>query len=128
MGLFRVPVLDANTGRITGYKYDVYALNSNPLPFTSYDISSWTKRATLFAAPKTGQASAFLNLRTGDQIIAAGKSAKPTLTRTSTGLIAGSLFYCLTPEGKYAAFYVNSIETNNTGKAVFMNVDVKMAR
>ncbi|SMC39926.1 hypothetical protein SAMN04488524_0178 [Pedobacter africanus] len=128
MGLFRVPVTEATTGRITGYKYDVYALNSNPLPFTAYDISSWTKRATLFAAPKTGQASAFLNLRTGEQIITAGKSAKPTLTRTNTGLIAGSLFYFLTPEGKYGAIYVNSIETNNVGKAVFMNVDVKVAR
>lgn len=127
MGLFRVPVLDG-TGKLSGYKYDVYALNSNPLPFTAYDISSWTKRATLYAAPKTGQSSAFLNLRTGEQITTAGKSAKPTLTRTNTGLIAGSLFYFLTPEGKYGAFYVNSIETNNVGKAVFMNVDVKIAR
>ncbi|SDJ07568.1 hypothetical protein SAMN04487898_101246 [Pedobacter sp. ok626] len=129
LGLFRVPVLDG-TGRLATYKYEIYALNANPLPFTSYDISSWTKRATLYSVPKNGQSSAFLGLRTGEQIVNAAKSAKPTTTRTntSTGLIAGSLFYFLTPEGKYGAFYVNSIETNNVGKAVFMNVDVKIAR
>lgn len=128
MGLFRVPVFQATTGLLTGYKYDVYALNSNPLPFTSYDITSWTKRATLFSAPKTGQASAFLNLRTSDQIVSAAKSAKPTSTRTSTGLTAGSLFYAFTPDGKYAAIYINTVETGNLKNTVFLNIDVKTQR
>ncbi len=128
MGLFRVPAFDAKTGDLIGYKYDVYSLASNPLPFTAYDISSWTKRGTKFSAPKTGQSSAFLNLRTGDKIMSAAKSAKPTATRTSTGLTGGSLFYFLTPEGKYGAIYVNSIEPTNVKNTVFMNIDVKMQR
>lgn len=128
MGLFRVPVINATTGDLAGYKYDVYSLASNPLPFTAYDISSWTKRGTKFSAPRTGQASTFLNLRTGEKIRAAGKSANPTATRTSTGLVAGSLFYFITPEGKYGAIYVNSIEPTNVKKTVFMNIDVKMQR
>ena len=128
MGLFRVPVFNTTTGALSGYKYDVYALNSNPLPFTPYDISAFTKRATLFSAPQTGQSSAFLNLRTSEQIGTAGKNRKATATRTSTGLAAGSLFYALTPEGKYAAIYVNSIETSNLGSGVFLNIDVKIQR
>lgn len=129
LGLYRVPVMDAN-GKLIGYKYDVYALNSSPLPFTSYDISSWTKRGTLFAAPKTGQANTWINsLRTGEQIVTLAKSAKPTLKATSTGLTAGSLFYFLTPEGKYGAIYVNSVETNNSSsKGVFLNVDIKIQK
>ena len=125
LGLYRV----AGTGATSAnnYLYNIYALDANPLPFTAYDISSWTgKRATLVAAAKTGQASAFLNLRTGAQIVTAGKSAKPTLKSITTGLIAGSLFYFLTPEGKYGAFYVNSVSSNNSSRGVFMNVDVKI--
>ncbi|CAH0138675.1 hypothetical protein SRABI27_03024 [Pedobacter sp. Bi27] len=122
LGLYRSPV----TGTPNSYFYNVYALNSSPIPFTPYDISTWTKKATLFAAPKTAQSAAFLNLRTGDQIITAGKSAKPTLKGISTGLIAGSLFYFLTAEGKYGAFYVNSVSSNNASGGVFLNVDVKI--
>lgn len=125
LGLFRAPVFDTN-GRLSGYTYNVYSLGASPLPFTAYDISSWTKKGTLFAAPKTGQSAAFLALRTADQIITAGKSAKPTLKAITTGLTAGSLFYFLTPDGKYGAFYVNSISSNNSQKGVFLNVDVKM--
>ncbi|MBC6109227.1 hypothetical protein ACFOG5_02960 [Pedobacter fastidiosus] len=125
LGIYRVPATGATSAN--GYFYNVYALDANPLPFTAYDISTWTnKRATLMAAPKTGQASAFLNLRTGAQILTAGKSAKPTVKAITTGLIAGSLFYFLTPEGKYGAFYVNSISSNNSSRGVFMNVDVKI--
>nr|WP_199082528.1 hypothetical protein [Pedobacter sp. ASV19] len=124
LGLYRVPVVATNG--VVSYVYNIYALDANPLPFTSYDISSWTKRGTLFAAPKTGQSAAFLALRTGAQILTAGKSAKPTLKAITTGLAAGSLFYFLTPEGKYGAFYVNSISSNNPEKGVFLNVDVKI--
>ncbi|WP_316828004.1 hypothetical protein [Pedobacter miscanthi] len=124
LGLYRAPV---SANGVNGYVYGVYALDANPLPFTAYDISTWTnKRATLVAAPKTGQASAFLNLRTGAQILTAGKSAKPTLKSITTGLAAGSLFYFLTPEGKYGAFYVNSISSNNSSRGVFLNIDVKI--
>jgi len=124
LGLYRVPV---TANGVNGYIYNVYALDANPLPFNAYDISTWTnKRATLVAAPKTGQASAFTALRTGAQLVTAGKSAKPTLKSITTGLGAGSLFYFLTPEGKYGAFYVNSISSNNSLRGVFLNIDVKI--
>ncbi|WP_316800590.1 hypothetical protein [Pedobacter frigidisoli] len=126
LGLYRAPVIGTG-GAITGYLYNVYALDANPMPFGAYDMSSWTnKRATLVAAPKTGQASAFTALRTGAQIITAGKSAKPTIKSITTGLGAGSLFYFLTPEGKYGAFYVNSISSNNSTRGIFLNVDIKV--
>lgn len=107
--------------------HTIYALNASPLPFTPYDISSWTKKTTLVAAAKTNQGSAFLNLRTGEQIQSAGKSAKPTL-KSVTGLAAGSLFYFITAEGKYGAFYINYITQSNANKGTFMNVDIKIER
>jgi len=127
LGLYRSILTGSSSTAANGYIYGVYALDASPLPFTAYDISSWTnKRATLVAAPKTGQLSAFTNLRTGAQIGSAGKSAKPTLKAITTGLISGSLFYFLTPEGKYGAIYVNSVSSNNSSRGVFLNIDVKI--
>ncbi|MNJ93820.1 hypothetical protein D3C87_115070 [compost metagenome] len=129
LGLYRVPVINPTTQKLATYKYDFYTLNANPLPFTAYDMSSWTKRATLISAPKTGQSNTWLNsLRTGTQIGTLGKSAKPNLKATTTGLSAGSLFYFLTPEGKYGAVYVNSVEINNLKSGVFINVDIKVQK
>ncbi|WP_316829906.1 hypothetical protein [Pedobacter aquatilis] len=125
LGLYRTP--GTGTTSANSYLYNVYALDANPMPFTAYDFSTWAnKRATLVAAPKTGQASTFTALRTGAQIITAGKSAKPNVKSITTGLVAGSLFYFLTPEGKYGAFYVNSISSTNSTRGLFMNVDIKI--
>lgn len=114
-------------GYVFNVSHTIYALNTSPLPFLPYDISAWTKRATLVAAAKTNQGAAFLNLRTGEQILTAGKSAKPTLKSVGS-LAAGSLFYFLTPEGKYGAFYINYITKSSAEKGVFMNVDIKIQR
>lgn len=105
----------------------IYSLNASPLPFTPYDISGWTKKTTLVAAAKTNQGSAFLNLRTSEQIESAGKSAKPAL-KSVAALAAGSLFYFITAEGKYGAFYINYITQSNSNKGTFMNVDIKIQR
>lgn len=125
LGLYRTVGTGATSAN--GYLYNVYALDASPMPFGAYDFTTWTnKRATLVAAPKTAQSSAWLALRTGAQIGTAGKSAKPTLKAITTGLISGSLFYFLTPEGKYGAFYVNSVASNNSARGIFLNVDVKI--
>jgi hypothetical protein len=120
----------ANSAKIDlGYAFNgthtIYALNASPLPFLPYDVSAFTKKATLFAAAKTNQGSAFLNLRTGEQIVSAAKSAKPTL-KSVPSLAAGSLFYFQTAEGKYGAFYVNYVTQSNSTNGVFMNVDIKI--
>lgn len=123
----------ANSGSIDiGYAYNgshtLYALNNSPLPFTVYDISSWTPRATLLANPKNNQASTWLNqLRTGAQIEKNAKSAKPT-NKKVTGLKAGSLVYFLTPEGKYGALYINYVTQDNAKRGTIMNVDVKIQK
>lgn len=118
---------DIDLGFVNNGASTVYALNASPLPFTPYDISSWTKKATLFAAAKNNQGTAFLNLKTGEQIESAAKSAKPTL-KVVTNLAAGSLFYFITAEGKQGAIFVNYITRTAAVKGVFMNVDIKIKK
>lgn len=106
----------------------IYALTASPLPFTPYDISAWTKKATLFAAIKSNQGSTWLNqLRTGAALEKNAKSAKTTL-KSVNNLKAGSLVYFLTAEGKYGGLYVNYITQNSATKGTFMNVDIKIQK
>lgn len=101
---------NATTGIVTVtynfYAYSPTGVASNFLPFTGYNFSSWTKRDTRFVLTSQNSAT-FVTLKTGTQIITAAKAAKPTAT--SCEIKAGSTFYALTPDGRYAAIYIDKI-------------------
>lgn len=101
---------NATTGIVT-VTYNFYAYSptfvaSTFLPFSGFDFSSWTKRDTRMV--NTSQNSAtFVGLKTGTQVITAAVAAKPTAT--SAEIKGGNTFYILTPDGRYAAVYVDKI-------------------
>lgn len=107
--------------------YNVYSVSATPPPFTIHNISSWTKRATKLSAPQTGQAANFTNLRTGGRIITAAKARNPNSLATTTGLVAGSSFYFLTPEGQYGCLVVNAVMSSVAGGGYFILADIKLA-
>jgi hypothetical protein len=91
----------------------MYSLSANPLPFVPYDISSWTKRGTLFSAPITGGSidSWRSRFNTGPRIIAeaTAPSVKINLASATTALAANQYIFFKTPEGKYGVMWIQSI-------------------
>lgn len=84
----------------------MYSLSANPLPFTPYDISSWTKRVTLFSAPISGSAATWISrFNTGPKIEAEAKAVNINLT-SSPELKANNFVFFKTPEGKYGVIFV----------------------
>ncbi|QKJ30718.1 hypothetical protein HQ865_13460 [Mucilaginibacter mali] len=88
------------------YAYSPTTVATTFLPFTGFDFSTWTKHDTKFVLT-TQNSATFVTLKTGTQIITAAVAAKPT--GTSCEIKAGSTFYALTPDGRYAAIYVDKI-------------------
>lgn len=89
----------------------MYSLSANPLPFTPYDISSWTKRGTLFSAPVTSNATAAswkTRFSTGPKIEAEAKLVNINLT-SSPVINANNFVFFKTPEGKYGVMFIQSL-------------------
>ncbi|WP_448698364.1 hypothetical protein ACFGVR_16215 [Mucilaginibacter sp. AW1-3] len=101
---------NATTGIVTVtynfYAYVPTSVATNYLPFTTFDFSTWTKRPSKLATT-TQNLAAFQALKTGTQIITAGKAAN--ITQTSVEIKAATTFYVLTPDGRYASIYVDKI-------------------
>ncbi|MEI6950300.1 hypothetical protein V9K67_24175 [Paraflavisolibacter sp. H34] len=91
----------------------LYSLSADPLPFQNNDISTWTKRATLFSAPVAGSAAVFNNdLNTGAKILAAAKARNISLKNITTPLAANQLIYFVTPEGKHGVIFIQALATD----------------
>jgi len=112
-----------------GYLYHLYSLSANPLPFTSYDISSWSKRETLFSKA-FNDANAFRDeLVSGVSIQSIASTKSPTLKATAPTsaetLKLGSVVYFKTPEGKFGAIHIKQIDFDYDKKP-FMVINVKI--
>jgi hypothetical protein len=103
-------VKNATSGVVTNtfnfFAYVPTSVATNYLPFTAFDFSTWTKRTTKLATT-TQNLAAFTALKTGTQIITAGKAAN--IIQTSVEIKPATIFYVLTPDGRYAAIYVDKI-------------------
>lgn len=133
-GIYRKP----NTGtaaevQTNPWVYNLYSISTPTSPLTVYDVSTWDKRATKFAAPQTSQATIFVNnISSGSTIETLAKARNPNLTMTTattygTGLFAGSSIAFLTPEGKYGIMLINVV-TSDFDKRPFIDVSVKMQK
>lgn len=101
-----------------------YSLSASPLPFTPFDLSSWTKRTTKFANPQTGQNSNFLRTYyTAAALNAYVKGRNPNLTATTSNAAVNSVIPFLTPEGKYGLILINQISPG--GENPFIDVSIK---
>jgi hypothetical protein len=128
-GIWRKP--DPRPAEAGRYIYNYYSTTATPNPFPTYNISGWTKRATVFSAPVTGATNTFLYTLVSSSVIAAQAQAR-TLNVTSTdfatrqaGLSPGNLVYFKTPEGKYGAFIVNGVAEDYDKKA-YVSISVKI--
>lgn len=118
LGIYRVP-------SDNGFSTYLYSPSADPLPFDVFDLSSWTKRGTLFANPQNNQTNTFTRtLVSGAAIEKFGKGRKPNSTAIATDLRINSMVGFLTPEGKYGAMIINAITEDYTGRP-YMDVSIK---
>jgi hypothetical protein len=123
LGIYRV----GGTGN-TNVALRVYSLSASPLPFTPFNISSWTKRETKFANPQANQNANFLRsgYLTAEALVSyiTGASARrPTLTAITSNAAVNSVIPFLTPEGKYGLILINQISP--AGEKPFVDVSIK---
>ncbi|WP_421938483.1 hypothetical protein [Pedobacter sp.] len=116
-GIYRTPATLNDANAIGGYWYHIYSLSASPLFFNKFDISSWTKRATLFSGQANDASTFNNNLVSGSTIqsVVGAKTINLKETpRTSAGSIkVGSVVYFKTPEGKLGAVHFKQISSDN---------------
>jgi hypothetical protein len=130
----------ANSANIDfGYFYDTTKVSGSPLghtvyalgasTFAPYDISTWTKNATVFKKISTPAFNTFTSsggLRTaGISNLASGAVAKVT------GLSASSpnnMVVFKTAAGKYGVLLINFVNGSDGTSSTYVNVDVKVQK
>lgn len=116
------------SGGVTSYGFRLFSPSASPLPYNAFNLSSWTKRTTKFAAPHTNQATQFVRsqLTSGAALQAYAKGRNPTLSSITSNIAINSVIAFLTPEGKYGAILINNIEFN--GSKPFVDVSIKIEK
>ncbi len=116
------------SGGNTTYGFRLFSPSASPLPYNAFDLSSWTKRETKFAAPHNNQATQFVRsqLTSGAALRAYAIGRKPTLTSITSNIAVNSVIAFVTPEGKYGAILINNIEHN--GDKPFVDVSIKIEK
>jgi len=130
-GIWRKP--DTAPARIGQFINNLYSPSHPTNPFPLYDVTDWQKRNTKFSTIRNGSSNTFLyTLVSNSTIESNAKAANPTLTSvegttSQNGLVAGSLVYFITPEGKYGAIYINAIDTDYDKKP-YLSLSIKMQK
>lgn len=110
----------------TANKHTIYALNANQSQLSYYDISSWTKNATIF---KRASSPTFANLTSGAALKAGGITNLASGTASKiTALASGNLIFFKTVAGKYGCVQVSFIEGASPQKSTYINIDVKVQK
>jgi hypothetical protein len=137
----------ANSAKIDfGYYYDTtsanrhtfYALTAVQPQLSFYDISSWTKNATIFKKMAASGTTAvnFNNLTSSGAIntliknnMTSGTANKVAgLSLTNTGTTSNSVIGFRTADGKYGCILVRYISQNSAAKETSIEVDVKVQK
>lgn len=128
-GIYRTQAPEGDNNAILGHWYHLYSLSADPLFFDVFDISTWTKRETLFSNP-ANDANAFrdklISSSTIESTVGSKKvDLKETSRNSGNSLKVGSVVYFKTPEGKYGALHIKQISSNYEGRLYFV-VNVKI--
>lgn len=130
LGLYRTLTARLNS---TTKLYDftstdmIYSVGAtpSPVPGNNFDVATWpTKRRTLFSALVSGGSTTFNNHKTGLSITDAAK--KLGVNSTVAVASGGSMYYFLTPEGKYGAILINNNGFDRV-RGNYLNVFIKYA-
>lgn len=125
--------LDQNAARLNQPIYNLYSLSHSPNPFPAYDISDWQKRTTKFSTVRFSQATIFnYTLVSSSAIVSNAMAANPNQTslvgtQSTNGLVANSMVYFVTPEGKYGCIFVNASSADYEGRP-FLSISIKMQK
>ena len=134
---FSNSTVGTNSGLIDfGYFYDtasakkhtIYALNITPVPtqFSFYDMSSWTKNATIFKKVTT---PTFASLTSSGSLRTAGLANLASgATSSVSALAANNIILFKTAAGKYGALQVNFINADGPAATTYMSIDVKVQK
>jgi hypothetical protein len=128
-------VLAGSPAVLTDKGHTIYALNAG-VPFAPYDLSSWTKNATLLKLTTT---VTFASLTSSGALRTAGIAALTSgaVTRVSTtdratasqsSHLTGAVILFKTVAGKYGAISVNYTNHNGAVHDSFINIDVKVQK
>ena len=124
---------DTRPAHLGQYIYNYYSMSAPTNPFPLYDISTWTKRETLFSNPIANATNTFLLNLISSSLIETGAKGQNLNVRSTNfatwqaGLVAGSMIYFLTPEGKYGAILVNASSKDYEDRP-FLNISVKIQK
>lgn len=107
-------------------KFSVYALSATQPQLSYYDISSWTKNATIM---KKATSPAFNTLLSAGSLRSAGvTNLSSGATNKATLLASGNLVFFRTTAGKNGCLQVNFVNGSDASKASYINVDVKIEK
>ncbi len=113
-----------DTTTIGAPKHTIYALNAST--FTPYDLSTWTKNATIF---KKVASPTLPNLTSGSAIRAAGIANLGSGTTSKiTQLAGGNYILFKTAAGKYGIIQISFIDGATAEKTTNINIDVKIEK
>jgi hypothetical protein len=110
----------------TANKFSVYALTAAQPQLSFYDITSWTKNATIM---KKASSPAFNTLLSAASLRAAAvTNLSSGTTNKVTALAAGNLIFFKTASGKAGCMQVNFVNGSSAAKDSYINVDVKIEK
>lgn len=105
-------------------KHTIYALNAST--FVPYDLTTWTKNATIFKRVASGNLSSYTS---GGEIkkqcianLASGATSKITT------VVANNVIFFKTAGGVYGAIFVAYINGNDASKSTYLNFEVKVVK
>ena len=105
--------------------HSIYALSTPQPQLNFYDISSWTKNATVFKIISTN----FANLTSKGAIYTAIKNnmTSGTLPKVNK-LVSGSVIGFRTVSGKFGAILITYVNQNSAAKETYADVNVKIEK
>ena len=110
----------------TANKFSLYALSAPQPQLNYYDITGFTKNATIM---KKATTPAFNTLTSGGALRTAGiTNLSSGTTNKITALVAGNLVFFKTVTGKVGCLQVNFVNGSSAAKDSYINVDVKIEK
>jgi hypothetical protein len=116
----------ASTSTTDDFRFSLYALTAIQPQLSFYDITSWTKNATIM---KKATTPAFNTLTSAGALRSAAVTNLATLALPKvTQLVAGNLVFFRTASGKAGCLQVNFASGSSPAKESYINVDVKIEK
>jgi len=116
----------ASTSTTDDSTFVMYALNAAQPQLSFYDISSFTKNATIM---KKGTSPTFASITSAGALRSAAVTNLTTGARNrAVALSTGNLVFFKTAAGKAGCLIVNFVNGNSPSSSTYINVDVKIER